>query len=563
MSTTLDDRRLSARRATRQILSGHGRTMATVSGCALLAALLEAVFLALVTQSILTIAAGDQSFSLMGNYEFSVTRAAVFGIIFLAIRFGLLLVTVRSQNRLFESLLIDLRSELGDAYLHSSWPVQSRFQRGLLQQLLVQFPASIVSLVYQVVAALTGGLALAALLVVAFVIEPVTALVVFGMVILLASCLLPVRRAVRRRAAHALDDQMRFATSVSETADLSLEVNAMYVADQATERLDRLVSNEAQAQRRMGFFRDLVNPIYTTLAFGAIVVAVVVLREFGRNDLQATGTVLLIMLRSLSYGQQLQHGASALAQIAPALERLETHRAELVHERRDRGHTTLETFSKIEFRNVIFSYDDARRVLDEVSLTISRGEIVGVVGSSGAGKTTLVNLLLGLLEPTSGTIVVDSTSIESIDPASWSKLVAYVPQESRLLDGSIADNVRFLRAQISAADVERAVEQAGLRLDSQRFPEGLDTDVGAAGRELSGGQRQRLAIARALATTPTLLVLDEPTSALDAESDEAVVETIRRLRGSVAVIVVSHRESTLTACDRVVVVDQGRVTDRP
>lgn len=562
MSATPDDRRLSARQAARRLLSGHSPALAVVSSCSLIAAVLEAIFLALVTQSILTIAARAESFNLIGNYEFSVSQAAVVGAVLLAARFGLLLVTVQSQNRLFESLLVDLRSGLGDAFLHSSWPVQSRFPRGLLQQLLVQFPASIVSLVYQVVAALTGGLALGALLVVAFVIEPLTALVVFGVVIVLATGLLPIRRTVRRRAARALDDQTQLATSVSEIADLSLEINAMNVADQATERLDRLVSNEAHAQRRMGFFRDLVNPVYTTIAFGAIVVAILVLRQFGTSDLQATGSVLLIMLRSLSYGQQLQHGASALGQMAPALERLENHRAELIGDQRDRGRTALETFSTIELQGVTFSYDGSRRVLDDVSLSIARGEVIGVVGSSGAGKTTLVNLLLGLHEPTSGTITVDSTPIGSIDAASWSRLVAYVPQESRLLDGSIGDNVRFLRANVSPADIRRAVEQAGLNLDPYRFPNGLDTDVGAAGREFSGGQRQRLAIARALATTPTLLVLDEPTSALDAESDEAVVEAIRRLRGSVAVIVVSHRESTLAACDRVVVVDQGRVTDR-
>lgn len=562
MSTEPDDRRLSARQATRRLLSGHGRPVAVVSSCSLIAAVLEAIFLALVTQSILTIAAGDQSFNLIGNYELSVTKAAVVGAVLLAARFGLLLVTVQSQNRLFESLLIDLRSGLGDVYLHSSWPIQSRFPRGLLQQLLVQFPASIVSLVYQVVAALTGGLALGALLVVAFIIEPLTALVVFGVVIVLATGLLPIRRAVRRRAARALDDQTQLATSVSEIADLSLEINAMNVADQATERLDRLVSNEAHAQRRMGFFRDLVNPVYTTLAFGAIVVAILVLRQFGTSDLQATGSVLLIMLRSLSYGQQLQHGASALGQMAPALERLENHRAELVGDQRDHGRTALETFSTIELQGVTFSYDGSRRVLDDVSLSVARGEVIGVVGSSGAGKTTLVNLLLGLHEPTSGTITVDSTPIGSIDAASWSRLVAYVPQESRLLDGSIGDNVRFLRANVSPADIQLAVDQAGLDLDPHRFPNGLETDVGAAGRQFSGGQRQRLAIARALATTPALLVLDEPTSALDAESDEAVVEAIRRLRGSVAVIVVSHRESTLAACDRVVVVDHGRVIDR-
>jgi ABC-type multidrug transport system fused ATPase/permease subunit len=531
-----------------------------VSVFTLVAALLEAVFLALVTQSILTVAAGDDSFTLVTDRSFTVTSAVICAAILLAARFVLLLGAVRVHSGLFETLLVGLRSRLGSDYLAASWPAQSRFQRGLLQQLVMQMPASIVSLAYQLIAALTGGIALIALLVVAFLIEPLTALIVFAIVVLLASGLLPIRRAVRRRAAEALNDQMILAAKVSELADLSLEVNAMNVSNEALEGLDALVRSEARTQRRMGFHRDLVNPVYTTLAFASIAVAIVILRELGTGDLQATGSVLLIMLRSLGYGQQLQHGASALAQVAPALRVLDEQRSDLSANPRIRGSRRIDGFDTLRLENVSFGYDDSPHALNQVSLDVERGDLVGIVGPSGSGKTTLVHLVLGLRAPSVGAITVDAHPITEIAADSWARLVAYVPQETRLLDGSIADNVQFLRSDISDSDVDRALAAAGLHLDVERFPRGSATPVGAAGRELSGGQKQRLAIARALVSQPSLLVLDEPTSSLDSESDEAIVETLRRLRGSVAVLVVSHRDSTLAACDRVILVEAGRVS---
>ncbi|MFZ9931478.1 MAG: ATP-binding cassette domain-containing protein, partial [Ilumatobacteraceae bacterium] len=152
-------------------------------------------------------------------------------------------------------------------------------------------------------------------------------------------------------------------------------------------------------------------------------------------------------------------------------------------------------------------------------------------------------------------------AVRDISPESWHRLATYVPQETRLLDGTLADNVRFLREGISDEAITTALSLADLTLDSDRFPEGIHTDLGAAGRQFSGGQRQRLAIARALATNPSILVLDEPTSSLDSASEEVVVETIARLKGLVTTIVVSHRDSTLSTCDRVLRIENGSVSD--
>jgi ABC-type bacteriocin/lantibiotic exporter with double-glycine peptidase domain len=267
-------------------------------------------------------------------------------------------------------------------------------------------------------------------------------------------------------------------------------------------------------------------------------------------------------LRSLSYGQQLQHGSSALGQMAPVAEKLIAYRDEFARDAAPQGTIDLERIDRLELDRVSFAYTDHDPVLRDVSLAISRGDVVGVVGPSGAGKTTLVQLVLGLLHPTAGSVRVDGHALTDVANTSWHRLVTYVPQDTRLVDGTIADNVRFSRPHISDDDVRAALAGANLGLDTDRFPLGIDTPLGASGHQLSGGQRQRLSIARSLVTRPSIVVLDEPTSALDSESEEIVTDTLSRLRGNTAVIVVTHRDSTLSVCDRVIDVRDGAVAER-
>ncbi|MFM8946686.1 MAG: ATP-binding cassette domain-containing protein [Actinomycetota bacterium] len=551
----------SDRRAVSTLVRPYRLRIAAVALASFAAGLLEAAFLVLVTRAILAIAADESSFELV-NSTLTIGAATGLAGVLLTGRLVLGVAAVHLQTSLFHRLTLALRQKIGQAFMSASWPTQARQQRGALQHLVVQFPASIVSLLYQVVQALVGALSLLALLVVAFAIQPLTAVVVLAVVVLLASALWPVRRAVKRRAARALDQQAAFAAKVSEIADLSMEINALGVTRPATRSLDHIIDAEGESQRGVALVRDLVAPVYTTLAYAAILGAVLVLHRLGSDDLDATGAVMLIMLRSLNYGQQLQHGASALGQISPAAERLVEQISEFERSADEPGSTRPTGFGSLELRSVSFAYADREPILRDLSALISRGEIIGLSGASGAGKTTLVHVLLGLIRPTAGSVVVDGVDLRDVDAETWSSLVAYVPQETRLLDGSIADNVRFWRDRLTDQQITRALTLANLVLDADRFPHGASTDLGAAGRQFSGGQRQRLAIARALAAEPAVVVMDEPTSSLDIESEEVIAETIARLRGTTTTIVVSHRESTLAICDRVLVLSDGRLSER-
>lgn len=266
---------------------------------------------------------------------------------------------------------------------------------------------------------------------------------------------------------------------------------------------------------------------------------------------------MLIMLRSLSYGQQLQQGSISIGQFGPYAQSISDRIEEFERDPQSGGSQLLPRIDLVRFDRVDFGYSEREQVLQRVDVSIERGQIIGLVGPSGSGKTSFVHMLLGLYEPTQGSIRVNGIDLRDIDRESWHRLVAYVPQETNLITGTIRENVRFLRSEITDSSIDATLLRAGLDLDPTIYPSGSETNLGEAGRQFSGGQRQRLAIARALVTNPSLLVLDEPTSALDAESEEVILETLDKLRGEVTIVVITHRTDTLRVCDRVF-----RITDR-
>lgn len=213
----------------------------------------------------------------------------------------------------------------------------------------------------------------------------------------------------------------------------------------------------------------------------------------------------------------------------------------------------------IRFEQVSFSYDKHKSVLKNVDLEFPVGQLTLVVGPSGAGKTTIMDMTIGLLAPDAGRILVDDTPLTDLDIHSWRSLIGYVPQETLLLHDSIRNNVTLGDPDLSDAQILQALEDADLAEVVAALPEGIDTVVGERGSKLSGGQRQRVMIARALVNQPQLLVLDEATSALDSQSEAALRQTLEHLRGNLTILAIAHGDWLSTTADRVYRLEAGNV----
>ena len=222
--------------------------------------------------------------------------------------------------------------------------------------------------------------------------------------------------------------------------------------------------------------------------------------------------------------------------------------------------STMKFDNEISVKNLTFAYPSKEAdVLSDVSFTIPKGKFVGIVGPSGAGKTTFVDILLGLLPPKSGTITVDGNDIYK-NISGWLDNIAYVPQSIYLIDGSIKDNIAFGIAPEDVDDsrIQEVLKMAELYDFVQTLPEKENTNAGDRGAKLSGGQKQRIGIARALYHKPNVLILDEATSALDNETEKQITDTILKLKGKITIIAIAHRLSTLENCDFKIKFDGGK-----
>ena len=458
-------------------------------------------------------------------------------------------------------MVTTIRSEVLASYSQGSWRSQADLDEGGLQQLLVTLPNTASSSLAGLLTHFGHLLIMIAMLGYALFSDPVLTIALIVAIVASSVAFIPLRRWIKSRSARVLDRQRGLATAANELSAMKFEVQAFGIAERMSRPIRELIIREGRMARRVSVAKAMVVPLYTTLTYLAVAVGLVILQGTSTDGLDEVGPILLVVLRSLAYGQGVQQAAVAIASLMPILDFLQKEVEKFQERRLTWGSKQLKAIDGLQFEGVSFSYAQSDGVaLRAASLSIGRGERVGIVGPSGSGKSTLVRLMLGLLTVDSGRVLVNQLSLHEHDRDSWSRRIGVVPQSAQVLRGSLSDNLRMYRDGIMDDDLWWALEIADLADDVRAMPQALDTEIGVGARTLSGGQQQRLAIARAFATRPDLVVMDEPTSSIDAMSEAAVSDAIERLPDDVTIIIVSHRMRILRGCDRLIVVESGEIT---
>jgi ABC-type multidrug transport system fused ATPase/permease subunit len=440
-------------------------------------------------------------------------------------------------------------------FVAAPWTTSSAMPPGTLQQLALQNTQVASANVLVWTTGLTAAITLVVFGVAALVLQPVAA----AAVILLGAVAATVMRPIARRSRLTGQDEAAgagaLASDVSRVAATDLVTSSFHTGDAVVHAVATRSDQQAGVYRRGRLLAGLTPVVFQSVVAAAVLGGLAVVRSADVTDLAAVGAVALLALRSMGSAQGLQQAVQTCdAQRGYLRQLLEGEEALAVQG--STGSAALDAVHRLEAVDVEVTRESGRHRLGPLHLVVERHEFVGIGGPSGAGKSTLLEVLVGVRRPTAGTVLVNGTPIEQVDPVAWAGRVAFVPQQPVLVDGTVADNVRWFR-HIDHADVRRACSLAALDAELAAWPEGLDTPVGDGGAALSVGQRQRVCLARALAGRPDVVVLDEPTASLDAASETAIAQALGGLRGQVTVVLAAHGTQLLAHCDRVVQVRDG------
>jgi ABC-type multidrug transport system fused ATPase/permease subunit len=458
----------------------------------------------------------------------------------------------------------DLRTQLYSALQHRSLRYFHTQRLGdLLTRLSVDIAAIENLLVSGVTAIVSYCVTIALFLTLLLVLNP-------GLVLVAASIvpILVVATAVEARRGRRAQEEIRDRTSeLTSTAEEGLSAIALVKAFARGEHEQGRFgdASERSAHARLRAVR--ISAVFPPLSELVVAVGTAIVVWIGAQQVLAGRLSLGSLVVFMSYLASLYVPIQGLGRLASTFQRalvgaervVETLDAPAEDDERSGAPALIRVRGEVEFRHVRFGYTPENPVLGDVSFSVSPGELVALIGPSGAGKTTVVSLLLSYYDPDGGAVTLDGHPLHKFDPASTRRQIAAVLQEPMLFDASVRENIRYGRLDATDSEVEAAAVTAEAGEFIRELPDGYDTVVGPRGSRLSGGQRQRLAIARAVVRNASVLVLDEATSALDPATEARVLRSLRARCTRSAVLLIAHRYSTVSYADRVVMLDHGRV----
>jgi ABC-type multidrug transport system fused ATPase/permease subunit len=468
--------------------------------------------------------------------------------------------TARLAAKLAAETLTSIRRLIAETYLSSSASVQTGERTGQLQELVTTNAIIVAVGTHQISTAVASALSLLVVAVAALLTSIWASVALLAMGALAMLIVRPFRARTRRMAEQGAAAGAELATQVTEIGLLGRELRSFGVTAVARGALDVRIKAFERLFESVELAVTAVPALTRDCVVALLVVGVTVAVTQGDVSLPLIGATVVLMLRALAHTQAITGISQQFEQRNANVERIRDFLGRWRASAPRTGTRACHGISRVELRTVTYTYPGGTRpALDGVSLSLERGEQLGVVGLTGAGKSTLAAMILGLLSPDEGGVLIDGFALEDFDSRQLHRHTAWVAQEPVLLTDSVAENIRFFRDGFGDDAILAAARDAGLSKEIEEWREGLERSTGAGGSALSVGQRQRIALARALLGDPDVIVLDEPTSALDVQTEVAVRDAISARRGRSSVIVIAHRLSTLRDSDRVAVIVDGQL----
>jgi ABC-type multidrug transport system fused ATPase/permease subunit len=478
------------------------------------------------------------------------------------------------QTRFISNNRVAVQKRLMEVYLNRPYEFFLNASSGEIMRVIRTDTAGTFNLLTNIMNFFTEAIVAIALVIAIIIVDPVMALLVATLLLVVMAIIYKLIKPTLRKA--GLSQQRNNATANKWLLQAIAGVKEMKVANKETFFVDeysKYAKAAVESEKTNTVLGNAPRLIIEAVTVGGMLgyIAIMIVNGKEISDLLPQLSAFAVAaVRLLPSANRMSAALNSIAYMEPQLDKtIENLRVANLYEEEDkiqhqriRKQDVLSLEEECGLKNITFAYPNSEKVvLENANMAIPVGRSIGIIGASGAGKTTAVDILLGLLQPQKGEVYTDKNSIWDNYEA-WLAKLAYIPQMIYMLDDTIRANVAFGYTAVSIDDerVWEALEEAQLGDFVRTLPDGIETTIGERGVRLSGGQRQRIGIARALYTNSELLIFDEATSALDNETEAAIMESINSLRGKKTMIIIAHRLTTIADCDLVYRVEDGTIT---
>ena len=468
-----------------------------------------------------------------------------------------------TQTRFIEGYTLVLRNRLYDAVSHAGWEqLSSRKQADIINLFTAQcgqVSGAVSSMISLLSSLVTASVQIA---IACWMSLPVTVIVcIVGFVLI--GAFMPLRRKSRQYGDEMIRISRDFYSELLNQLNSIKEMRTYGVEEAHAGKYGGLSQAFVDAQVKFAHLRSMPNVVYSVAS--AVLVSMVFMLSVIVMEIETARLMVMVLVFSRLWPvfSSWQGTILNIQTCVPALEKLSKAIAELKASASEQlGTEPIDFKQEVRFEDVAFCYTSGEtNVLENISFTLEHGKITALVGRSGAGKSTIADLLMGFLHPGSGRITIDGVELDRNNIRAWRKFIGYIPQNPLIINASVRENLSRFHPGATEEEMIEALKNAVAWDFVQKLPKGLDTVLGDQGVRLSGGERQRIVLARVLMGGPRVIILDEATSALDYESENAVRDVLRNLRTDAAILVIAHRLATVLIADEAIVLEHGRITE--